>query len=274
MAKNLLFIFLNKLFEFPLWVKQVIYLHLHKNLASFLGEDFIQAKEEDVFHIYVPVLSFLGRTELTDRKNRCDENVYNFLANASEGLNILEIAMNNFWTLEEVAKHYIFCLEQNFLKAAESVYIQAMAGFMAGKYRTGEYFKRTGKIDVDQLERTIVKQKEYAEKGNPLKMAEVMIALGFITEKDCSSLLVIKEEAKKRFILDSSIIPKDVSAQLPSTPAIPTTPTTPEPAPAADLQPYKDEITQLTERNAKLTEQNNKLKEQLTRILAFVKKNG
>lgn len=270
MAKNLLSIFLNKLLEFPLWVKQIIYLQLYKNLALFLNEDFIQVKEEDVFHVHIPILTFLGRTELTDRKNRCEENVYNFLANASEGLNILEISMNNFWTMEEVAKQYIFCLEQNFIKAPESVYIQAMAGFMAGKYRTGEYFKRTGKIDVDQLERTIVKQKEFAEKGNPLKMAEVMISLGFITENDCSSLLVIKEEAKKRFILDSSIIPKEVSV---ATPVVAATPQS-ESSPSVNIKPYQDEIAKLTEQNTKLTEQNNKLKEQLTRILAFVKKNG
>lgn len=259
MAKNILFIFLNKLFEFPLWVKQVIYLQLYKNLAAFLSEDFIQTKEEDVFHIHVPILSFLGRTEVTDRKNRCEENIYTFLENATEGLNILEISMNNFWTLEEVAKCYIYCLEQNFLKAPESQIIPAMAGFMAGKYRTGEYFKRTGKIDVDQLERTIVKQKEFAAQGNPLKMAEVMIELGYITEKDCSSLLMIKEEAKKRFILDSSVIPKEVLAPMP----IDAAPS----ASAVDIQPYKDEI-------AKLTEQNTKLKEQLAKILAFVKKNG
>lgn len=273
MPKNILLIFLNKLFEFPLWVKQIIYLKLYKHLEDFLSEDFIQIKEEDVFHVNVPVLTFLGRTELTDRKNRCEENVYTFLANVSEGLTILETAMNNFWTLEEVAKQYIFCLEQDYIKAPDSPFIPAMAGFMSGKYRTGEYFKRTGKIDVDQLEQTIVKQKEYAERGNPMKMAEVMISLGFITEKDCSSLLVIKEEAKKRFILDSTIIPKDFSGQMP-VPIQTDASSTAQQESSVDVTKYRDEISRLTEQNTKLTEQNNKLKVQLTRILAFVKKNG
>lgn len=238
--------FLDKLLDFPLWVKQIIYLRLYQNLAQYLSEDFIETKEEDIFHLYIPSLTFLGKTELTERKNGYDDNIYNFLANAAEGLSVLETSMNNFWTMEEVARFFIFCLEQNLIKVPESLHIQGMAGFMAGKYRTGEYFKRVGKINVDQLEQTIVKQKECADKGTPMKMAEIMISLGLITEKDSSSLLRIKDEAKKRFILDPSILPKEFSV-----------------APEGG----SGEL-------AKLKEQNEKLRDQLNKILAFVKKNG
>lgn len=263
MSRNIFSTFLSKLFEFPLWVKQVIYLQLYKDLSSCLSEDFIGVKEADVFHINIPVLSYQGRTELADRSLKCEPNIYTFLANAADGLNILEIAMNNFWTMEEVARCYIFALENTLIKVPDSVFVQAMAGFMAGKYRTGEYFKRTGRIDVDQLEQTIRTQKEYADKGNPLKMAEVMISLGYITEKDCSSLLMIKEEAKKRFILDTSVVPKDFSFQVEAQVAdVQSSGSKPE-----EIQAYQTEI-------AKLKEQNNKLKEQLAKILAFVKKNG
>ena len=247
MVKNILELFLDRLLEFPLWVKQIIYLHLYRNLSLSLSEDFIHTKEENIFHLDVPVLSFAGRTELNDRKNGLDVHIYNFLANTSEGLNMLEVSMNNFWTMEEVAKCYIFCLEQNYIKAPESIYIYSMAGFMAGTLRTGEYFKRIGKINVDQLEQTIIKQNEYAAKKTPHKMAEIMISLGFITEKDISSLLIIKEEAKKRFILDFAIIPKEITSEI------------------QHLKNYQAEID-------KLTEQNNLLKAQLSKILAFVKK--
>ena len=241
MKKNILGLFLDKLLEFPLWVKQVIYLRLYQDLALSLSSDFININEEDIFHLYVPPLSFAGKTELAERKGRHEPSVYNFLTNIAEGLNMLEIAINNFWTMEEVAKYYILCLEQNYVKAPESVYVLAMAGFMSGKFRTGEYFKRVGKIDVDQLEQTIVKQKELAEKGTPRKMAEIMISLGFLTEKETLSLLKIKEESKKRFILDTAAVVSDGS--------------------------------QAEELN-KLKEQNNQLKEQLRKILAYVKKNG
>mgnify|MGYP001805809008 CR=1 FL=1 len=249
LPKNILLLFLDKLMAFPLWVKQIIYLRLYQDLSSVLSEDFIKLREEDIFHLYSPFLTYMGRAELSEKKGGYDANIYNFLANVAHGLNMLEISMNNFWTMEEVAKYYIFCVEQSYVKPAESSYVLAMAGFMAGKYRTGEYFKRVGKIDVDQLEKTIIKQREFAEKGTPLKMAEIMISLGFITEKDTTSLLYMKEEAKKRFILDSSVVPAEV------------------PDKTQDLQFYQTEVE-------KLAAQNEMLKDRLTRVLEFVKKNG
>lgn len=249
LTKNILALFIDKLLAFPLWVKQVIFLRLNQDLASSLSDDFISRQEDSLFHLYVPILTFAGRTELIEKKDGLDNNIYNFLSSVADGLSILEISMNNFWTLEEIAKYFIFCLEQNYIKTPDSVQVHAMAGFMAGKFRTGEYFKRVGKINVDQLERTIIKQKEYAENGTPMKVAEVMISLGYITEKDTSSLLIIKEEAKKRFILDSGIVPKE-STDAP-----------------VDTVHFQEEI-------AKLTEQNNMLKDRLSKILAFIKKNG
>lgn len=251
MKKNILALFLDKLLAFPLWVKQVLYLKLYQNLTLSLSNDFIDLNEEDVFHQYVPILTFVGKTEMSERKGGFDANVYNFLTCVDEGLNMLEISMNNFWTMEEVAKYFILCLEQDYVKDPKSQYVLAMAGFMSGKYRIGEYFKRIGRINVDQLETVILKQKDYAAKGTPHKMAEIMIEFGFITEKETHSLLIIKEEAKKRFILDVSIVPEVRNQKKSETPTI--------------------EDRQLIE---KLTKENTQLKEQLKKILAFVKKNG
>lgn len=249
MKKNILGLFLEKLLEFPLWVKQIVYLKLYQDLAENLSEDFISVEEEDIFHLHIPALTFSGKTEMVERKGGYDPNTYNFLTSINEGFNMLEIAMNNYWTLEEVAKYYVFCLDQNYIKASESIFIPAMAGFMSGKYRTGEYFKRVGRINVDQLEQTILKQKEYNDKGTPKKMAEIMISLGFITEKETISLLQIKEEAKKRFILDTTILPKEVNVD------------------QVSAKSNTEEIN-------KLKEENEKLKDQLRKLLAFVKKNG
>ncbi len=242
-------LFIDRLLSFPLWVKQIIYLYLENDLASSLSADFIKTNEKEIFHLHIPILSFVGKNELAERKSGLDDNIYNFLNNANEDLNILEISMNNFWTMEEVAKYYIFCLEQNYIKTPESPYIHAMAGFMAGKFRTGEYFKRAERISMEQLERAINKQKDSLNTEKPMKMAEVLISLGYVTEKDTASLLVIKQEAGKRFILDTSLVPDNFLQDLNQT------------------KNYKEEI-------AKLTEQNRVLKEQLSRILAFVKKNG
>lgn len=212
MKKNLLNNFIEKLKEFPLWIKQVIFLHLYEDLQSLLSEDFINRKEEDLLHLYVPILSYVGKSELEERQKGFEPNMYLFMEDLDEGLSIMEIALNRFWTLEEVCKLFMTAMDADMIKAPVPVKIVAMAGFMSGRFRTGEYFKRVGKINVDQLEMTIRKQKELTAAGQKSKIAQVMIDLGYITEKDTVSLITIKEEARKRFILDTSIIPEGVTA--------------------------------------------------------------
>ena len=247
MRKNILGLFLDKLLAFPLWVKQIIYLRLYQNLSEYLSEDFIKTNEEDIFHLYVPVMSFSGRTELADKKCGLDNNIYNFLANSDQGLSILEISLNNFWTMEEIAQYFVFCVEQNYIRHPESKYIESTAKFISGKIRSGEFFKHIGKIDVDQLQQVIVKQKEYEKNGVSKKIVEIMIELGFVTEKDSVALLRIKEEAQKRFILDTGIAP--IVTQVAPT-----------------------NLTLSPEEIAKLTEENKLLKDRLSKILAFIKK--
>lgn len=251
MKKNIFDTFLEKVFDFPLWVKQIFYLRLYKNLENVLSEDFITTNEDDLFHLYVPDLTFTGKSEFNEQKSGFDANVYNFMGGVEQGLSMLEISMNNFWTMEEVAKFFVLCLEQNYIKTPKSKYVEAMAGFMSGKYRTGEYFKHTGKITVDQLQDVLVKQKEYAAQGQPKKMAELMISLGLITEKDCHSLLILKEEAKKRFILDTSLVPELKSADNEMS--------------SEKEESYKKQIVKLQEQNKTLIEQQKK-------VLEFVKK--
>lgn len=249
MSHNIFKLFLDKLLSFPLWIKQIIYFKLYQNLKASLSDEFILTDEKNMFQIYVPTLSFLGKTELEERKKGLDSDVYTFLEGVDSKLNILELAMNNFWTIEEVAKNFITCLDQDLLKMPESIYVYATAGLISGKFRTGEYFKRVGRINVNQLEYTIIKQKEYAATSTPKKMAELLIEFGYLTEKECKSLLMIKEESKKRFILDGGVVPDDISAKFVSG------------------NEYKEQI-------ARLTEQNAKLREQLTKLLAFVKKSS
>lgn len=212
MKKNILNSFIEKLKEFPLWIKQVIFMYLYQDLSKDISDDFINRKKEDLIDLYVPVLSYIGKTELEERAKGLEPNIYGFLECVDEGMSIMEVALNNFWTLEEVCKYFLTAMDLDLLKAPIPVKITAMAGFMSGRYRTGEYFKRVGKINVDQLEMTIRKQKELMDQGQKVKIAQVMIDLGYITKKDTESLIVIKEEARKRFILDTSIIPEGVTA--------------------------------------------------------------
>ena len=97
MKKNLLNVFIQKLKEFPLWIKQVIFLRLYEDLAAVLSEDFIDTNIEENLHLYVPTLSYVGQTEMSERKKGFEANIYSFMEGVDEGLSILEIAINNFW---------------------------------------------------------------------------------------------------------------------------------------------------------------------------------
>ncbi len=211
LKKNILNAFIEKLKAFPLWIKQVIFLYLYKDLKETTSDDFIETNEEDMLNLFVPTLSYVGRTELEERAKGFEPNLYTFLECVESEMSLLEVALNNFWTLEETCKHFLAAVDADLIKAPIPPKIIAMAGFMAGRYRTGEYFKRVGKINVDQLELTIRRQKELTDQGQKAKIAQIMIDLGFVTEKDTHALMIIKEEARKRFILDASIIPEGVT---------------------------------------------------------------
>ena len=157
----------------------------------------------------------------------------------------MEIAMDHFWTLQEVSKYFLIAVDAELIKAPVPQKILAMAGFMSGRYRTGEYFKRIGKINVDQLELIIRKHKELLAQGEKVRIGEVMIDLGYVTQKETDSLLKIKEEANKRFILDSSIVPSNITAE--------------------DNSKYLEEIEELKK-------QNYELKAKLAKLLTMFKK--
>ena len=249
MKKNILDLFLEKVLDVPLWIKQVIYLKLEKEMKELSCDNFLKEHPNDIFSTFVPTLTFKGKTELTERKCGLDNNIYNFLQGCANEYSMVEICVNTLLSMEEVAKYYELCLEQNFIKVPDSKEIHAMAGFIAGKFRTGEYFKQKGVLSVDQLQQAILANRDAQESGNPKKFGEILIELGFIKEDDIKALVILKEEAKKRFILDYNTVPK------------------PETTFTNDNQKYEEEI-------ANLKDENLKLKRKMLQLLELVKRNG
>ena len=163
MKKNILDLFLEKVLNVPFWIKQVIYLKLSKEMKDTACETFLQEHTDEIFSTFVPTLTFKGKTELMERKCGLDNNIYNFLQGCANEYSMIEISVNTFLSMEEVAKYYELCLEQNFIKVPESKEIHAMAGYIAGKFRIGEYFKQKGTITVDQLQQAILAHRDASE---------------------------------------------------------------------------------------------------------------
>jgi hypothetical protein len=207
MSKSLYIGFMEKLLAFPLWIKQTIFLDLSKDLNNYLSNEFLDVEEGDLFHIYKPELSEQGQNELLTKESNYDESIYAFLNCCSKGMTLIEIAIENNFTMEEVSKAFTFCKTSGYFSKDVPKLVAAIAGFIAGKYRTGEYFIRAGKMTIEQLDEVLNKQQEMNAEGKHVFIAELMVQLGFVRELDVKSIIFMKEEAGKRFSLNADEIP-------------------------------------------------------------------
>lgn len=205
-------LFLHNIDILPLWVKQVLYLKTRDKLREELAEFLDVLVTDNLMQYYVPKLTFAGRTELETREKRLPEEFYTFYKCVQNGNDLFEITLANYWTFTQTCSLFVRSIELQYVNIPENESIISIAQFMAGKIRTGEMLKRLGKIDVMQLEKAIRVQKERNEQNKPVKMAELMIELGYITEKDVKILLAFKDDAKKRFVMGigfSLVKPRD-----------------------------------------------------------------
>ena len=172
MSKSLFLGFMEKILAFPLWIKQIVFLNLSEDLNTYLSNEFLDVERGELFHIYIPDLSDLGQNELLTKESKFDDSIYTFLNCCSKGMSLIEIAIENNFTMEEVSKAFTFCKTSGFFSSAVPKLVSATAGFIAGKYRTGEYFIRAGKMTIAQLDEVLNKQQEMNEAGKHVFIAE------------------------------------------------------------------------------------------------------
>ena len=207
MTKSLFIGFMEKMLGFPLWIKQTIFLNLSKDLNDYLSDEFLDVKEGELFHVYKPVLSEQGQNELLTKESKYDESIYSFLSCCTKGMSLIEIAIENNLTMEEVSKAFMFCKTSGLFSSAVPKLVAAIAGFLAGKYRTGEYFIRAGKMTIEQLDEVLNKQQEMNDAGQHVFIAELMVQMGCVRDIDLKSIIFMKQEAGKRFSLNPEEVP-------------------------------------------------------------------
>ena len=230
--------FLNKISSFPNWVKEIIYMQLAKeiNQDSNLAYNFAT---------YKPVLTYKGKCELDFKKSGFDTNIYNILSAADNDNSISDITINTYLSMEEVAGYFLFCVDEGYFEIPDDSQIFSIVGFLSGKLRTGEYFMNNGTITESELNSAI---KNYEQDKENKKFGQSLIEMGLISQKQLETILLIKEEAKKRFILDHNDVP-EINQEY-----------------AKDSDNYQKQIDNLKE-------ENNKLKSKLEQLLTMVKKN-
>ena len=197
-------LFLQNIRNLPIWVKQVITKEIVEELETKLDEFKELLQTDSLFQFMTPTVTFKGKQELLERNNNLSDGYYVFLQDSLDECNIFEITVKNNWTLADSAKLFIRLIEMEFLSVVDYSKNKnvAVAMFIAGKIKTGEFLKRIGKIDAVQLEQAIRYQKTLNSEGRHIKMASILIKLGFITDQGLDSLLLLKDEAKRRLSLN------------------------------------------------------------------------
>lgn len=198
MQRNFLEQFLAKISNFPNWIKEIIYVRLSEDINK--SEDMAY-----VFATYKPVLTYKGKCELDYKKSSFDANIYNILNYADNDSSISDIVINTYMSMEEIANYFLFCVDEGYMQIPDDSRILNIAGLIAGKYSTGEYLVHDGVISAEQLD-TAVGNFEYEKEHK--KFGQFLVDLGLISQKQLDGILALKDEAKKRFILDHNEIPK------------------------------------------------------------------
>lgn len=214
MAHNNLHILMESILNAPLWVQEVVYLDVKNHLEKILPLAANQAKEGEVYPAYYPEITYKGKRELETHEHNLDFNIYKYLKSALNKQRVIDITLDNFWTLEESSSYLAQCIKMEMIKSPIDPVVSASIFYLGGEIRLGEYVKRINKIDIKELDDILRKQKHYNEE-NPetkLKIGEIMIEMGFVANKDIDKIIYTKNEAKKRFILSTDSKPAALPA--------------------------------------------------------------
>lgn len=192
---------IQHIINLPLWIKQVVYLELKSNLESSAARFTLEfINKDDSLQLYLPQITFLGRKEIETKSRKLANATYKFLEGSDRSQRILDICIENSWTLEACSIQMLICMDQELISPPRSAVINGTAQYIAGRIRLGEYLIKLNKITIDQLDQALRTQK-YIEHsiGERTGLAEVLINLGYITQHDTESILFLKEESKKKY---------------------------------------------------------------------------
>ncbi len=241
MSKNYLDNLTNTVLSAPLWIQEVVFLDIKKHLEENIPGSTEERKAHDVYPVFVPEVTFKGKKELETHEHNLDFNIYRLLGSIIAGERIVDITLNNFWTLEQTSTYLAFCIKNELVKNPENPVISASIFYLGNEIRLGEYVKRLDKINVEELDDVLRKQKIHNEEhpDQKIKIGEILIDMQFVANNDINKILNLKEEAKRRYIIPA--------AQ----------------AASSQNMPQNDDLQQTID---KLTKENNLLKDKLRAI--------
>jgi hypothetical protein len=194
-------LFFNNINELPLWVKQVVHLRADTELKTALEEYLQTLNPQGILQQIIPPITQSGKEELKNKGSNLTQEQVLFLFSVAHGYDLFEIALTNFWSLEQVCKYYSRLVDLKLVQAPACRINSAVMQFLAGKIKTGDVLVKLGKVNMAQVDKALRTQKEREKEGREIKTADLLVEFGHVSKKDIDILMGFKEESKKRFVM-------------------------------------------------------------------------
>lgn len=185
----------------PLWIKQVIFVQMRKDLEQILTKSTIDTfGESEILQSMLPQLNTLGKQEVDRPSGQVSTEVMKILYWANQNKSVMNICVLNQWTLEQCCTHLFSAIEKGFVLPPSSIMTQATLLYLGNKIRLGDFLVKTGRLKLEQLDQALRTQRYIEESlGERTGIGNIFINLGYIQKQDCEGILFLKEECKKPF---------------------------------------------------------------------------
>jgi hypothetical protein len=190
---------MHQLSVLPLWVKQVIYAQLRRELEAALSKTTLEAFGADhTLQLWIPEISRQGILELERPTGQLPQMVLRVLHLARNHKSVMSITIMNNWSLEHCAAFLTQAIEKTLLLPPKSHIVQGTIDYLAGRTRLGEYLVKINRLSLAQLDQALRTQKAIEEAmGAKTGLANVLINLGYIKKEDSEAILFLKEESRR-----------------------------------------------------------------------------
>ncbi len=190
---------LKQLGQLPMWVKQVLYAYLRKDLEGTLAKSTLDNYSPDhMLQLWAPELSREGVNQLSIPTTLLDAEMADLLRLISQKKNVVQITAQNHWSLAQSSELILKALDSQLVQMPTSTVIMGTLEYMAGRSRLGEYLLKTGRLTQDQLWQALQAQASIESAlGEKTGIANVLINLGYLRKEATDAILFLKDESRK-----------------------------------------------------------------------------
>ena len=196
--------FLDRMQSMPYWFVSG-FMYEMKKKEDFLSGNNLFENIQPPFPIAAVNLTFAGKRELQTRASHLSMDVYRFLQMGLNGCTLMEIAINNFWSFEKTAKIFSYCFQREFVARTSNASLSIVAAYLGGELKLGEYLKRLGIIEIEDIQKALKEQKRTEQQGNRELIGSIFTKMGPVTMDDLYDILALKADADKTAFLNFDI---------------------------------------------------------------------